>query len=314
MTTMPERISVRVPATSANLGCAFDCAALALALYLDIHVTCRPDSIVSVRYSGVNPERIPSDETNLIARTMQKVLSGWGNEHGFDLEINNQIPVGVGLGSSAAAIVGSVVASYWIAGRPLYDDELVSLATQIEGHPDNVAAAWHGGFTVALQEGKRVLAYSSPVPDLVHIILVTPAYALSTEEARAALPAQYSRADVVHNLQRAAVLAAQLFCGKTDFHPTFFDDRLHQVYRAPLMPGLKDVLNLKHPDLLGVCLSGAGPSILAFTRGTGPAAGEAICHILREKGVESQFSVICPDNRGAKGWSLPVREFSSGCA
>ncbi|HUX09169.1 MAG TPA: homoserine kinase [Terriglobia bacterium] len=303
---MPERGSVRVPATSANLGCAFDCAALALSLYLDVHVTRRSDLAVNVHYHGVNPDRIPSDESNLIATSMKKILGRWGKNYGFDLEINNQIPVGVGLGSSAAAIVGAIAAAHWLAEKNLYDDELVSLATEIEGHPDNVAAAWHGGFTVALQEGQHVVAYSTPVPDLFHIVLVIPAYALPTEKARAVLPAQYSRADVTHNLQRAVVLSAQLFSGKVDFHSTLFDDRLHQPYRAPLMPGLSEVLAMKHPGLLGLCLSGAGPSILAFTKAGASDVGEAICQILRNKGVESSYSVLVPDNRGGKGWSLPV--------
>jgi homoserine kinase len=303
---MPQRGSVRVPATSANLGCAFDCAALALNLYLDVHVTRRSDLDVSVHYQGVNPDRIPSDDSNLIAATMKNILRRWGKDYGFDLEINNQIPVGVGLGSSAAAIVGAIAAAHWLTERALYDDEMVSLATEIEGHPDNVAAAWHGGFTVAIEENQRVTAYSSPVPDLFHVVLVIPSYALPTEEARAALPAQYSRADVTHNLQRAAVLAAQIFSGKVDFHPSLFDDRLHQPYRAPLMPGLSEVLAMKHSDLLGLCLSGAGPSVLAFTKGKTPEVGEAICQILRGTGVESSYSVLLPDNRGAKGWSLPV--------
>ncbi len=303
---MPQRGSVRVPATSANLGCAFDCAALALSLYLDVRVTRRADLGVSVRYEGVNPDRIPSDESNLIAASMKKILRRWGKDYGFDLEINNQIPVGVGLGSSAAAIVGAIAAAHWLTERALYDDEMVSLATEIEGHPDNVAAAWHGGFTVAVQENEHVVAYSSPVPDLFHVVLVIPAYALPTEKARAVLPAQYSRADVVHNIQRAAVLSAQLFSGKVDLHPCFFDDRLHQPYRGALMPGLSQVLALKHPNLLGVCLSGAGPSILAFARSAPADVGEEICRILRENGVESHFSVLAPDNRGAKGWSVPA--------
>jgi homoserine kinase len=303
---MPQRGSVRVPATSANLGCAFDCAALALSLYLDIHVTRRSDLGVSVDYQGVNPDRIPSNESNLIAASMKKILRRWGKDYGFDLEINNQIPVGVGLGSSAAAIVGAIAAAHWLTEKALYDDELVSLATEIEGHPDNVAAAWLGGFTVALQENQHVVAYSSPVPDLFHVMLVVPAYALPTEKARAVLPAQYLRADVTHNIQRAAVLSAQIFSGKVDFHPALFDDRMHQPYRAPLMPGLNEILAMRHPSLLGLCLSGAGPSILAFTKGSAPDVGVAICQQLREKGVEAQSLALMADNRGAKGWSLPV--------
>lgn len=303
---MPERISVRVPATSANLGCLFDCAALALSLYLDIHVSPRADGAVTIQYSGVTPERIPTDESNLIARTMWETLRSWNDLRGFNLEINNQIPVGVGLGSSAAAIVAGLAACHWLADTPLSDEDLVSLATRLEGHPDNVAAAWHGGFTVAVQQGDRVLSYSCPVPESLQLVLVVPAYVVSTEKARKVLPAQYSRVDAVHNLQRAVVMAAQFFSGKTDFHSTFFNDRWHQPYRVPLMPGLSEVLELSHPDLFGVCLSGAGPSILALARRDGAAVAEIIRKTFAEHGVEAHLSVLAPDNRGAKGWSVPA--------
>lgn len=297
---------MRVPATSANLGCLFDCAALALSLYLDLQVSPRGDGAVNLRYSGVNSERIPTDSNNLVAQTIWETLHGWGKTRGFDLEIENQIPVGVGLGSSAAAIVGALAACHWLADRALFDEELISLAASREGHPDNVAAAWLGGFTVAVRQGERVLAYSCPVPETLQLVLVVPDYALPTEKARAVLPEQYSRADAVHNLQRAVALAAQLFSGKADFHPGFFDDRWHQPFRAPLVPGLSEVLSLKHPDLLGTCLSGAGPSILTFARGNGAAVGEIIRQTLAQSGVEAQSYVLTADNRGAKGWSLPA--------
>ncbi len=303
---MPQRVSIRVPATSANLGCAFDCAALALSLHLDIHVTPRRDHEVTVRYRGVNSDRIPADRSNLIARTIWETLEGWRKARGFDLEIDNQIPVGAGLGSSAAAIVGSLAACHFLADMTLFDEELLSRAARLEGHPDNVAAAWHGGFTVAVEQEGRVLAQSCPVPDPLQFVVVVPDYALPTEKAREILPAQYSRPDAVHNLQRATILAAHFFSGKTDFHRTFFDDRWHQTYRASLMPGLSDLLAFKHPDLLGACLSGAGPSVLAFVRGNAQAIGEALRQILAEKGVRAQAQLLVADNLGAKGWSLPA--------
>jgi homoserine kinase len=303
---MPQRISVRVPATSANLGCAFDCAALALGLYLDVHATPRRDREITVRYSGVNPERIPTSEANLIARTMRTTLEGWNKKRGFDLEIENQIPVGAGLGSSAAAIVASLAASHWLADTTLFDEDLVSRATRLEGHPDNVAAAWHGGFTVSVQADGRVLSYSCPVPDTLQLVLVVPDYALPTEKAREVLPAQYSRSDAVHNLQRAVVLAAQLFSGKAELHRIFFDDRWHQPQRAPLMPGLGDVLEYRHSDLLGICLSGAGPSVLAFARANAEAIGGQILRVFSDKGISAHTQVLAADNLGAKGWSLPA--------
>jgi homoserine kinase len=303
---MPQRISVRVPATSANLGCAFDCAALALGLYLDIHVTPRNDREITVQYRGETPDRIPTDETNLIARTIRQTLKNWNKAKGFDLEIDNQIPVGVGLGSSAAAIVGALAACHWLADTTLFDEQLISLAARLEGHPDNVAAAWHGGFTVSVQHGEHVLAYSCPVPDTLKLVLVIPDYAVPTEKARSVLPPQYYRADAVHNLQRAVALAAQLFSGKADFHRAFFDDRWHQPYRAPLIPGLQDALELRHPDLLGICLSGAGPGVLAFARANAAEIGEAIRQLLAAHSITSQPHVLAADNLGAKGWSLPA--------
>jgi homoserine kinase len=303
---MPQRISVRVPATCANLGCAFDCAALALGLYLDIHVTPRGDRSISVHYRGVTPERIPADDTNLIARTIRQTLESWRKLRGYDLEIDNQIPIGVGLGSSAAAIVGSLAVCHWLADTTLFDEQLISLAARLEGHPDNVAAAWHGGFTVSVQQGERVLAFTCPVPETLKLVVVIPDYMVPTEKAREVLPAQYSRADAVHNLQRAAVLAAQLFSGKAEFYRAFFDDRWHQPYRASLMPGLSEVLKFTHPDLLGLCLSGAGPAILAFARGAAEEIGEAVRSILAQHNVQSRPHVLAADNLGAKGWSLPA--------
>ncbi len=303
---MPQRISVRVPATSANLGCAFDCAALALSLYLDIHIMPRHDREVTVSYRGVNPERVPTDALNLIVQTMRSTLERWHKPRGFDLEIDNQIPVGAGLGSSAAAIVGSLAACHWLADVTLFDEELLSLAAGLEGHPDNVSAAWHGGFTIAGQEGDRVWAYSCPAPESFQLVLVVPDYAVPTEKARAVLPAHYSRADAVHNLQRAVMLAAQLFSGKGDLRRIFFDDRWHQPYRASLVPGLREVLELRHPDLLGVCMSGAGPAVLAFVRAEGAGVGEAIREKLAEHGVQAETHLLAADNLGAKGWSLPA--------
>jgi homoserine kinase len=302
---MSDHVSVRVPATAANLGCLFDCAAIALTLYLDIRVRPRADDEIIVRYRGINPERVSLGPDNLIARTMRETLRGWGKTRGFELEIANQIPVGAGAGSSAAAIVGALAASYRLANRTLFDEEIVSLATGREGHPDNVAAAWHGGFTVAVETPGGVLSYSCPVPEPLGLILVAPDYALPTEEARKVLPEKYSRADAVHNLQRAAVLTAQIFSGKGELHRCFFDDRWHQSFRAHMVPGLPEVLALEHPDLLGICLSGAGPSLLAFTRGDTAAIGELIQKTLGEKRVTAHVYVVGADNRGAKGWIPP---------
>jgi homoserine kinase len=156
-----------------------------------------------------------------------------------------------------------------------------------------------------VESAGRVLSYSCPVPEPLGLVLVVPDYPLPTEQARKVLPEKYSRADAVHNLQRAVVLTAQLFSGKAELHRCFFDDRWHQSFRAHLMPGLPEVLALDHPSLLGICLSGAGPSLLAFARADTAAIGALIQKTLSEKQVKTRLYLLAPDNRGAKGWAPP---------
>jgi len=299
---LDEWISVRVPATGANLGCLFDCGAIAFGLYLNIRARARADDQLVVRYQGLNPERVSSGSDNLIAVIIQETLREWGKPRGFELEIENQIPVGAGAGSSAAAIVGALAVSCRLAGRTPNDEEIVLLANRREGHPDNVAAAWLGGFTVALETPTGVLCHSCPLPDSLGLILAVPDYALSTVQSRKCLPDAYSRVDTVHNLQRAVALTAQIFSGRVDLRRCLFDDRWHQPFRSHLVPGLEEVLALQHPDLLGVCLSGAGPSLLAFTRGDSEAVGNLIQATLEEKLVRTRIYCVASDPYGAKGW------------
>lgn len=262
------------------------------------------DGETKIRYQGVTPERIPLDGSNLIARTIRQTLEGWGKSRAFNLEIENQIPVGAGLGSSAAATVAAIAASHLLADHVLLDEDLIALAARIEGHPDNAAAAWLGGFALAAQVGEKVVCASCPIPDRLQLVLVIPDYPLATEKARGTLPESYSRADAVHNMQRAAIVAAKFFSGIADLSRVLFDDRWHQPYRASLIPGLPEVLKLRLPGLQGVCLSGAGPAILALSKEHGLETGEAIRKILGDHGVAATSTLLCPDNKGAKGWSL----------
>ena len=298
----PGPLRVRVPATSANLGCAFDCAALALSLYLDTEIIPRADDSIYVRYSGSTPERVAQNATNLIARVVCEQLAQQGKARGFELSIRNEIPIGVGLGSSAAAIIAGLVLAEKLLDTSPDQIRLIRQATEWEGHPDNVAAAWHGGFALALTHTNGIYAASVPVPKDLKLVLVVPDRALPTEETRRILPLNFSRDEAVHNLQRAAVLTAQFFSGTLQLERFQFDDRWHQPYRARMIPGLEEALALSHPALMGVCLSGAGSSVLAFVRTQPEEIGKRLATCFEKKGIKAETFILAADNRGAKGW------------
>jgi len=259
---MPWRLTV--PASSANLGPGFD----SLGLALNLHLTCRfrQAGELTIRANGLDADMIPPDETNLIWQTALNVAEHVGKPLPFiDLAIENEIPVGKGLGSSAAALTAGVVIADQLLGlnwpRPLILNE----AAQIEGHPDNVAACVLGSI-VASSIDSHGLAHAVrlELPSNYGVAVVVPDFPLATEHARAVLPPSYSREDVVFNVQRSALLIAALCTGSTDSFSAALEDRIHQPYRAHLIPGFSEMLKFKAPGLLGCALSGAGPSVLVF--------------------------------------------------
>ena len=273
---------------------------LALALGLYLRCTLRESGAgFAVRVSGTDSAAISRDESNLIWRAFLR-LAGERAPRGVELQIANEIPIGKGLGSSAAAIVaGLALANEWM-GLKKSKEEIVQLATEMEGHPDNVAAAVWGGLVVSCQaEDGSVLSVRSPLSANVEVVLVVPEFQLATEAARAALPAQYSRQDAVFNLQRVALLLAALRDGRADLLAEGMRDRLHQPYRAPLVPGFEAILELRDlPGLLGVALSGAGPSVLAFCSGHSAEVGEAIAACFRAKKIAAQAHRLPVDRDG----------------
>ena len=355
----PSTVSVIVPATTANLGCAFDCAAIAVSLYLRVSATAhevgstgtlacaevREGVIVgappfgskggdfSVSYRGPNAESIPLDATNLIVKAMQHYAArAKKNLPGARLDVENEIPLGVGLGSSAAAIVAGIVLGAELCGAKLDAAETLRLALEIEGHPDNLAAAVHGGMVVsavaasapsaqlgspgaqvAAAPGARpgtpaggtgaalndVLVLKTDVSQALDFVCVVPDVPLPTEKARAVLPAQYSRQDVVANLQRTALLAAAFFSGK-DLSPEMFRDRLHQPYRSPLISGIAQCLDFRHDGLAGIFLSGAGSAVMAIANHSAQQIADALVAEFRHAGTGARALLLKADNRGTQ--------------
>jgi homoserine kinase len=308
-------VAASAPASSANLGCAFDCAALALNLRLRARAILRGNSGFSVKYNGPNQERVPCDASNLVVAGIVKFAEARGaNISGAEVEIESEIPVGVGLGSSAAAIVCGLFLGAALLHVEPDAGEILTLAANLEGHPDNAAAACHGGLVFAAHgsENARVLFARTTLPVNLSLLAVIPSTATYTHEARAVLPREYSRADVVHNVQRASLLAAICFSGATGIEQELFRDRIHQPYRAPKVPGLAECLKMKHPDLLGVCMSGSGSAALAFVRGNESEIGQLLAKPFAKSGAAAKVISLRPEPRGAQIESSPfTRDASS---
>jgi homoserine kinase len=256
--------TVRVPASSANLGPGFDALGLALGVYLDCRF--RAADSLAITVTGRDAAAISTGPDNLIWQTALSVAADVRMPMpAIELAIDNQIPLGKGLGSSAAALTAGVVIADRLLGLGWRPPRILDEAARLEGHPDNVAACVLGSIVAsAIDSGGAVRAVRLELPPRFGIALVVPDFVLPTVEARAVLPSCYTKEDAVFNVQRAALLIAALAAGSTAAFPTALEDRFHQPYRIPLVPGLADILKLRAPGLLGCALSGAGPSILVF--------------------------------------------------
>ena len=296
---MPESWkTLRVPASSANLGPGFD----ALGLALDVYLQCRfrPASTLAIRVRGRDAALIPAGEDNLIWQTALRVAADTSRMMPFvEIDIDNDIPIGKGLGSSAAALTAGVVIANsalnlgWDAERVLHE------AAHIEGHPDNVAACALGSIVASAIDSDGVArAVRMEIHSHYGVAVVTPDFVLPTPESRRVLPEKYSREDTIFNVQRSALLIAALTRGATDAFPAALEDRLHQPYRYSLVPGLEQIIALREPGLLGCALSGAGPSILVFHERGHERVCERVREIFRAHGKSSEISCCRVAERG----------------
>jgi homoserine kinase len=296
---MSRRHSFRVPASTSNLGAGFDALSLALQRYLKVSV--EPAAVFEIVAKGVDASSIPTTPDNLIRRVADQVAKGRGKQlPPFRMTIENEIPLARGMGSSAAAIIAGITCYELAAEDKLSDGEIFQYALEFESHPDNLAAALRGGLVAtAIADDGEVLIAKLAVADGVKTVVVIPAFELSTEKARSVLPQTYSRKDAVYNIQRSALTIAALTTGNWAYLREAMKDRIHQPYRAKLIPGFEEILAMNAPGLLSVALSGAGPTVLALAKPEdAESVGRAIAGVFEKHGVKATPNLVNIDTEG----------------
>lgn len=255
-------IKIQIPATSANLGAGFDALGLALTFYNYVEM----EQSDRIEISSADGLEIPTDEKNLIYVSAKDLFKVCGKKlEGLKLIQTSNIPMARGLGSSSACIVAGLVGANHMLGNPLTTDDLVDLAAQIEGHPDNTAPALLGGIVTAVFDGRKVHWVKQEVYTKLKFVAIIPDFELKTEKARACLPTEVSHKDAVYNLSRAALFSASLLTGKFENLRTAVHDKLHQPYRMELIPHCREVFDIAYTHgAYGAFISGAGPTVMAI--------------------------------------------------
>ncbi len=295
---MTHPVTVSIPATTANLGPGFDCLGLALNLRNQITIGVRTSGL-SIEVHGEGRGKIPEDQRNLVAQAAERFFAYSGRRpSGLFIRQQNLIPVGSGLGSSAAAVVGGMLAANALQGAQVAMDEVLALAVEMEGHPDNVAPALFGGLTLVNRLDRSWSVEQIPIRPL-QVVVVLPDYELPTAQARAALPQQVPLQDAVFNAGRVGLLTWALAHGQYDRLAIAMQDRLHQPYRLNLVPGMSQAFEAATgAGASGVALSGAGPSVVAFAPDGLNKIGSAVSEAFAYAGVSSRTWILSADDRG----------------
>ena len=307
------KVSVRVPATVANIGPGFDCLGMALPLYntITIEETVLPGTGVEINVlanddvtDDLSLEHIPMDENSIIYKAVELLYNSIGqNPSELKITIHSEIPIAKGLGSSAAVIVGGLIAANELLGRPADEQALLSIATEVEGHPDNVTPAIVGGLVItSIEEDGSIVYKRLPWNDDWAITLCVPETELATEISRSVLPKEVPMADAVFNCQRVGMFVQAVHTKDEALMKLALKDRLHQPYRMKLVPGLEQLMNkLKHEDsVLGTVLSGAGPSVLVISRKNNI---EKVKTLIKDTWNELDINVQL--------YNLPIEEFGA---
>jgi homoserine kinase len=296
---MSRNHTFRVPAGTSNLGAGFDALGLALEFYLRVRIelSSKP-GIVAL---GVDASEIPTTSDNLILRVANRVASLRNRElPPFRMTIANEIPLMRGLGSSAAAIIAGITCYELAAEDRLSEAEIFKYAFEFESHPDNLSPALRGGLVAACRGAdSEVFIANLTVAPGVKCVVVIPDFEVSTEKARAVLPQTYKRQDAVYNIQRSALIIGALTTGNWPLLREAMNDRIHQPYRASLIPGFEEILALRTPGMYGIALSGAGPTIFALAEpAKADGVGWEITAVFEKHGVKALPHVVNIDTEG----------------
>lgn len=291
---------MRVPASTTNLGPGFDALGMALQLYnhVELRQTAGP---VAVEVEGEGAGILAGGEENLVYQAVRRLYREAGREAPpLRIRMRNAIPVSRGLGSSSTAIVAGLVGANRLLGDPLDRGRVLELAVEMEGHPDNVTPALLGGFQVTSLTEEGLIHLRIPPPQGLRAVVCIPEAAVSTAEARRVLPQSYTRQDAVFNIGRVSLLVASLLTGETGALRAAMQDRIHQPYRAPLIPGFEAALRgALEAGAAGACLSGSGSTMLALTTGNEAEIGEAMAAAVRASGAAARWLALDPDTEGA---------------
>ena len=296
---MGESVTVKVPATSGNMGSGFDCLSLALDFWNTLHVEVGIDGF-EIRGEGI--DSLPRGTFNLIYSCLRIPFQASNQEFpSVRIICDNGIPLARGLGSSSAAAVAGLVAGNELSGKPFTRQQLLEVAAELEGHPDNVASALLGGCQIVVRDGSRLVTSSIPIPSELAVVVYIPEFAMPTAQARELLPDEVSRQDAVYNIGRVALMVNALSTGNLTHLAIGAEDRLHQIAREALFPQMKTVFRAAlEGGALAVFLSGAGSSVLALTNDREVTIGRKMEEAASKSGVQGKIKITQPTSEGAQ--------------
>ncbi len=298
-------IKVRVPATTANLGPGFDCLGLALKMYLYLEIE-EIEEGLEIKFEGEGAEEFSVGEDTLIWKSINLVLKRTckdSHKKGLRIKAFNEIPVARGLGSSASAIIGGIMGAARLCQIKLSYQEMLNLAFSLEGHMDNIVPALIGGLTIAYKAEQEEIKWVKIKPPVdLRVILAIPDFSLNTEEMRKILPSKVSLTNAVFNLSRSALLVNALQTSNWGILVEAMEDKLHQPFRAPFIPGIEEMFSqIKRTGLAGVALSGSGPTVVSLTK---RSAEKTTSKIMKESflksGINCRIMVLEADLEGTK--------------